>query len=170
MTGIKVIHVAIWVLCLSGIFLSLFSLSGTWLVVGAAILAAFLPGENAPGILTVLSFLVLAFLMEALEWLAGSWGVYKRGGSRLGSLMALIGGVLGFFLGFAIPIPLIGNFVGMLALSFLLVFWVERQRLGHDRQAAHIAWGAVLARVYMVLLKTGAALGMSFWLLWNLYF
>ena len=170
MTGIMLIHVAIWVLCLSGIFLSLFSLSGTWLVVGAAILAAFLPGEHAPGIWTVLSFLALALVMEVLEWVAGSWGVYKRGGSSLGSLMALIGGVLGFFLGFAIPIPLIGNFVGMLLLSFLLVFWVERQRLGHDRQAAHIAWGAVLAHVYMVLVKTGAALGMSFWLLWNLYY
>jgi uncharacterized protein YqgC (DUF456 family) len=84
--------------------------------------------------------------------------------------MALIGGVLGFFLGFMIPIPLIGNFVGMLLLSFLLVFWVERQRLGHDRQAAHIALGAVLAHVYMVLVKTGAALGMSFWLFWILYY
>ncbi len=167
MTGL--IHLAIWVLCLTGILLSLFSLSGTWLVVGAAILAFFLPGANAPGIWTVLSFLVLALLMEVLEWVAGAWGVIKRGGSRLGSLMALIGGVLGFFLGFAIPIPLIGNFVGMLLLSFLLVFWVERQRLGDDRQAGHIALGAVLAQVYMVLVKTGAALGMSIWLLWNLY-
>jgi hypothetical protein len=51
----------------------------------------------------------------------------------------------------------------------LLVFWVERQRLGHDRQAVHIALGAVLARVYMVLVKTGVVLGMSFWLLCNLY-
>ena len=168
MTGFM--HVAIWVLCLTGIFLSLFSLSGTWLVVGAAILAVFLPGEHAPGIWTVLSFLALALFMEVLEWVAGAWGVSKRGGSGLGSLMALIGGVLGFFLGFMIPIPLIGNFVGMLLLSFLLVFWVERQRLGNDRQAAHIALGAVLARVYMVLVKTGAALGMSFWLLWNLYY
>jgi hypothetical protein len=73
-----------------------------------------------------------------------------------------------FLLGFTIPIPLIGNLIGMLLLSFLLVFWVERQRLGHDRQAVHIALGAVLARVYMVLVKTGVALGMSFWLLWNL--
>jgi len=168
MTGLM--HVTIWVFCLTGIFLSLFSLSGTWLVVGAAILAVFLPGENSPGIWTVLSFLVLALLIEVLEWVAGSWGVYKRGGSGLGSLMALIGGVLGFFLGFTIPIPLIGNFIGMLLLSFLLVFWVERQRLGHDRQAVHIALGAVLARVYMVLVKTGVALGMSFWLLWNLYY
>ena len=168
MTGFM--HLAIWVLCLTGIFLSLFSLSGTWLVVGAAILAFFLPGEHAPGIRTVLSFLVLALIMEVLEGVAGVWGVHKRGGSSLGSLMALIGGVLGFFLGFMIPVPLIGNFVGMLLLSFLLVFWVERQRLGHDRQAVHIALGAVLARVYMVLVKTGAALGMSFWLLWNLYY
>ena len=44
MTGFM--HVAIWA-CLTGIFLSLFSLSGTWLVVGAAILAFFLPGKNA---------------------------------------------------------------------------------------------------------------------------
>ena len=133
-------------------------------------LAVFLPGEQAPGMLTVLSFLALALLMEMLEWVAGSWAVIKRGGSRLGSLMALIGGVLGFFLGFTIPIPLIGNIIGMVLVSFLLVFWVERQRLGHDRQAAHIALGAVLARVYVVLAKTGAALGMSIWLLWNLYF
>lgn len=165
----ELIYGAVWVLCLAGIFLSLFALSGTWLVVGAAILALFLPTPRAVGIWTVFSFLALAVLMELLEWLAGAWGVYKRGGSRLGSLMALIGGVAGFFLGFSIPIPLIGNFVGMLLLSFLLVFLVERQRLGQDGPAAHIALGAVLARVIMVLVKTGAALGMSFWLLWNLY-
>jgi uncharacterized protein YqgC (DUF456 family) len=165
----ELIHAGIWVLCLAGIFLSLFALSGIWLVVGAAVLALFLPAPQAMGIWTVFSFLALALLMELLEWLAGAWGVHKRGGSGLASLMALVGGVAGFFLGFSIPIPLIGNFVGMLLLSFLLVFLVERQRLGQDRQAVHIALGAVLARVIMVLVKTGAALGMSLWLLWRVY-
>ncbi|MCU0580139.1 MAG: DUF456 domain-containing protein [Desulfobacterota bacterium] len=165
----ELIQAAIWVLCLAGIFISLFALSGTWLVAGAAVAALFLPEPRVTGIWTVFTFLALAALMEVLEWLAGAWGVYKRGGSRLASLMALVGGVAGFFLGFSLPIPLIGNFVGMLLLSFLLVFLVERQRLGQDRQAAHIALGAVLARVIMVLVKTGAALGMSFWLLWRIY-
>jgi uncharacterized protein YqgC (DUF456 family) len=165
----ELIHAAIWVLCLTGIFLSLFALSGTWLVVGASVLALFLPPPQATGIWTVFTLLGLTVLLELLEWLAGAWGVYKRGGSRLGALMALIGGVAGFFLGFSIPIPLIGNFVGMLLLSFILVFLVERQRLGQDGPAAHIAMGAVLARVIMVLVKTMAALGMSLWLLWNLY-
>ena len=76
--------------------------------------------------------------MEVLEWVAGAWGVNKRGGPG-GLPDGPDWGVLGFFLGFMIPIPLIGNFMGMLLLSFLLVFWVERQRLGHDRQAAHVA-------------------------------
>ncbi len=74
MTGLPL---AIWVFCLMGIFLSFFSLSGTWLVVGATFLAFFLPGANAPGIWTVLSFLVLSLLMEVLEWVAGAWGVVK---------------------------------------------------------------------------------------------
>ena len=162
-------HFSIWILCLAGTGLSLVGLSGTWLIVGAAILAAWLPGAASPGLWTIAAFAALALALEVLDWLAGVWGVQKRGGSGLGALMALIGAIAGFFLGSFIPIPLVGNLVGMLLGSFLLVFLVERSRLRHGGQAAHIALGAVLARLYMVLVKTGVALGMSFWLLWKLY-
>jgi uncharacterized protein YqgC (DUF456 family) len=77
---------------------------------------------------------------------------------------ALVGGILGLLLGSIIPVPLVGSLIGMLAGSFGLVYWVEQRRLSHSEQAAHIAWGSVLGRMAMLLLKVAVTLGMIVWL------
>ena len=57
------------------------------------------------------------------------------------------------------------SFFGMLIGSFALAFLSEKRRLGHDGQAAHIAWGAVLARLFILFIKTTLTLAMSLVLL-----
>ncbi|MBN1557685.1 MAG: DUF456 family protein [Lentisphaerae bacterium] len=155
-------------LCAAGILLCVLTLSGTWLVVAAAALAAVLRPGAFPGIGTVLVFALVSGLAEGFEALAGSWGVMQRGGSKTAGLLAAVGGLAGFLLGGLIPVPLVGNFIGMLVLGFLLVYAWERRRLRQGGAAAAIAWGSVLGRLAVMGVKVAAAVGMSGVLLWGL--
>ena len=148
------------VLCLAGLVLSCLSISGTWAVVAATILAALLRPDGFPGWWTVTAFIAVAAIVEVIEALAGIWGVRKRGGSKLAGLAAFVGGFLGIFLGSLIPVPIMGQLLGMLAGSFGLTFAVEAYRLKKAEHAAHIALGTVLAHTAVLLLKVVVTFGM----------
>lgn len=152
--------VIVAVLCLVGVLLSCLSISGTWFVVGGALLAAVVRWGEFPGFWTVLGFVVVSVLVEVAEAFAGTWGVARRGGSALAGVAALVGGIVGLILGAMLPLPVLGPLLGMTAGSFGLVFVVERQRLKHSGQAANIAWGTVLARMLVLMLKVIVTLGM----------
>jgi uncharacterized protein YqgC (DUF456 family) len=135
------------VLCLGGILLSCLLMSGTWVVLLAAVLAMLTRGADSfPGWGVLTLFLILCLLVELGEYAAGMVGVSRRGGSRLAGWAALGGGLVGLVLGSAIPIPLVGSLLGMLAGSFGMVYLVESRRLAHA-QALHIAVGTLWARV-----------------------
>lgn len=157
-------------MCLAGIAISCLSLSGTWLVVAAAALVALVAGSDLPGAWTVvIVYAVISGLVEGAEVLSGAWGVKRRGGSYLTGVAAVAGGIAGMLLGFFIPVPLVGNLLGMLAGSFVLAFAVERYRLKKSSEdAADIALGAVMGRVAMILIKVSASLAMTGYLLWRI--
>ena len=150
-------------LCLTGIVLSCLSISGTWLVAVATALAAVSRADGGPGWWTVLVFVVISTAVEAAEALAGAWGVARRGGSRLAGVAAVCGGLLGLAIG-SVVVPVVGSLLGMVVGSFALVFLVEIRRLKRADQAAGIAWGAVVARLLIVVLKVAATLVMSAYL------
>ena len=155
-------YMAVGALCLAGIALACFSFSGTWLIVLAAIVGAFLEKEQPPGAWTVVSYIGISLVIEGIDTLAGIFGVTSRGGSRLAGFAAVGGGFVGLILGSFIPVPVVGSLVGMAAVSFALVFAVERYRLRKTAAAAtHIAFGAVVARVLVLFLKVIATLGMT---------
>lgn len=154
------IYLLVGVLCLIGFILSCLSLSGTWLVLLAAGLTSWAQWPAFPGIGTLVFFLLLCIGVEVLEMLAASWGVQKRGGSKAAGWAALGGGFLGMIFGGFIPIPLIGNLLGMMAGSFGGAFWVEHARMKKANHAAHVAFGAVLARLGVIFLKVGVTLSM----------
>lgn len=149
-------------LCLTGLLLSTLTFSGTWLVLAAAIISKLAVG--VPNLGTFVVFILICIAAEVLEMLAGFIGVRKRGGSRLAGLAALIGGLAGAALGTAFS-PVLGTIAGILLGSFASAFLVEWLRLRHHGTAAHIAWGAVWARLAVLFLKTALTLGMSLWLL-----
>ena len=157
--------VIVGLLCIAGLVLSCLSISGTWLVVAGAVLAAIIRSEPFPGLWTVLVFIALAILVEAVEAVAGAFGVRKRRGSKLAGLAAVVGGLLGLALGTLIPVPVLGSLLGMLTGSFGLVFAVEACRLKQANRAVGIAWGTVLARVFVILVKVSVTLGMAGYLL-----
>jgi len=74
----------------------------------------------------------------------------------------------GMVLGTFIPPPLLGSLLGMLAGSFLLAYLVERRRL-EKGDAAHIALGAVVSRILILLLKVVTTLVMVVFLLAAVY-
>jgi len=168
--GVGFGFVVVALLCMVGIILSCLSLFGTWVVVVATVLAALLSGTDFPGVWTIVGFVVVSGLAEGFEAIAGAWGVTRRGGSALAGFAALVGGLLGLVLGSAIPVPIVGTFVGMLVGGFALVFVVERLRLRQSGQAAHIAWGAVLGRIFVIFFKVIATLGMTAYLFLGLLF
>jgi len=149
-------------LCVIALFLSALAFSGTWLVLLAALITFFSSGVPTLGTLVIFALLCIA--TEIAEALAGWLGVQKRGGSKLAGLAALGGGLIGAGVGSGI-FPIIGTFLGMLIGSFALAFLVELNRLNHHKQAAHIAWGTVWARLGIIFLKSLLTLGMSLWLI-----
>jgi uncharacterized protein YqgC (DUF456 family) len=147
------------ILCLGGVILSCLSLSGTWVVLLASALLMWIRWPGFPNVATVLIFLVLCIGVEVLEAFAGAWGVQKRGGSKAAGWAALGGGFLGMIFGGMI-IPVIGNLLGMLICSFGCAFWVEHNRMKQTSHAAHVAFGAVLARLGVIFIKVAFTLAM----------
>ena len=147
--------------CLTGIILSCLSLSGTWLVLAATGAVAWANWPEFPGIATLIVFLLLCIGTELLEAVASAWGVQKRGGSKAAGWAALAGGFLGMILGSFIPIPIAGNLIGMFCGSFGCAYLVEHTKMKNADHAAHVATGAVLARIGIILLKVGITLAMT---------
>lgn len=155
-----------FLLCGIGLLLSALTFSGTWLILLAALITYFSSGDPTLG--TLITFLLLCILTEVLEALAGFWGVQKRGGSKRAGFSALVGGLLGTLIGSAI-LPILGTLIGMLLGSFALAYTTERFLLKKEEgNAAHIARGAVLARLSIMLFKTILTAAMSLWLLISL--
>ena len=154
--GVFLAWTACVLLCLGGLALSAFSISGTWLVFGAALGASFLTGpDQFPGWAALLGFFAVAAAVDIIEWFAASWGVRRRGGSAAAGWLALVGSLGGAILG-GMVVPILGSLVGMMAGSFALVYVAERRRLKKTSPAAHIARGAVLAGMSVLLLKVVA--------------
>jgi uncharacterized protein YqgC (DUF456 family) len=95
-------------------FAQLVGLPGNWLIVAAAAVSAWLlPSESSTtiGWPAVGVLVLLAFVGELVEFVAGALGVSTAGGSRRGALLAILGsiagGIVGLFVG--LPIPLVGS-------------------------------------------------------------
>ena len=162
--GVFLAWTACALLCLGGLILAVFSISGTWLVLGAAIGAAFLTGPGEfPGGPALLAFGAVCAAVDVIEWFAAAWGVRRRGGSAAAGWMALLGSLAGAILG-GMVVPVLGSLVGMMLGSFALVYVTERRRLKRNAPAAHIARGAVLAGISVLLLKVVATASLVLWL------
>lgn len=148
-------------LCFIGFILSCLSLSGTWVVLGTAGLICWYRWPEFPGLITLIIFLIICIGVEILEALAGTWGVQKRGGSKAAGWAAVLGGFVGIILGSFIPVPIIGNLLGMLIGSFGLAFLVEHAKMKQTDHAAKVATGAVLARLAVIFIKIGVTLLMT---------
>ncbi|MFT7513832.1 MAG: hypothetical protein ACI9QL_003047 [Candidatus Omnitrophota bacterium] len=102
-----------------GWVMAILGLGGTWIMLGGAVLYAWLIPAASPfqiGWTVVIILGVLAGLGELVEFLAGALGTKKAGGSRrsvaLSVVGSLVGSLLGAIVGSAI-LPVIGTLIGV---------------------------------------------------------
>jgi len=105
--------------------LNLISMPGNWLgLLATTVYWYFTPADGVLAIGTgvVVCFLALATLGEVIEFVAGSLGAAKAGGSKRAAILALIGSVAGAIAGAGVGsavLPIVGTVLGALLLGGL---------------------------------------------------
>ncbi|QOV88080.1 DUF456 domain-containing protein [Humisphaera borealis] len=151
-------------LLICGLVLNVLTLPGNWLILLCAFLYGWVTGWAYVGLYTMIALLVLATVGEVVEFLAAGRATSKIGGSRWGSVGAIVGGLAGaIFLTGLIPIPVVGTLIGVLAGTFLgatLGEWIAGKKVYHT-----IVIGAVATkgRLYGTILKVVFGFVMFIW-------
>src|SRR5258705_3140611 len=124
---------------LSGVVLLPFGLPGTWIIAAAALgYQLLVPGSIS--MITVFAVIVLALIGEVLEFSLTAKYTKKYGGSRRASWGAIIGGMIGAFIGVPPAIRRAG--VGALSRAILWGVWGEYSRAGEEGARGAGAAGA----------------------------
>lgn len=143
----------IWtILALGLLFLALplipLGLPGLWVQVLVLAAATFFD-RFSPVLL--IGVVLLATLGEAGEYWFMKRFAARYGGSRRAFWGALVGGMLGMFVG--LPIPIVGSVVtgilGSFAGAVAVAYWETRDLKGSGR----VGWGVVLGRVFAAAAK-----------------
>ncbi len=145
--------------------LVLLRLPGIWLMVlSTALVAWWRWDEGMFSIWTLIAILILAFVSEALEFLAGAAGTRKAGGSRWAAAVSIAGGIAGAIIGtFAIPVPVLGSLIGAIA-GATLGAWLTELVIGREmHEAVKSGAGAGAGTLAGALIKL--AFGVAVWLI-----
>jgi uncharacterized protein len=152
-----------------GLLVSLFliplGIPGNFVILGLALLTAWIGGFQVIGFWTLLIMLGAVLLAELVEAFLGSAMAKKYGASWWGVLGALLGGFLGVIAGTAL-FPVVGSLVGAFlgaALGAAILEAVNLRRV--DADAMRAGWGAFLGRLLASFFKMGVGVGMVIWLI-----
>jgi uncharacterized protein YqgC (DUF456 family) len=141
-----------------GLFLIVLGLPGTWFMVLATALFAWLGQKE--GMISVPTLVVLAGLAlagEVVEFAAGAAGSRGAGGSWRGSAGALGGGIAGGILGtFLIPIPVLGSILGACLGAFAGALLGEMSGGKRLEPAIRVGRGAFVGRLLGTVYKLAA--------------
>lgn len=143
-----VVATAAMVVCL---FLVPLGLPGTWLMLLVVAVGALL-GEVGWTTLAVL--VLVAGAAEAVEFLLVRALSLRYGGSSRAFWGAVLGGLVGVFVGAPIPVAgsLVAGVIGTFLGAAVTALW-ETREVG---SAARVGWGAVLGRAGAAAVKTAA--------------
>lgn len=147
------------------LLVSLAGIPGNWLMIGTV--AAFDWWYDDRRVIhtgTWIAVIAIAVLGEMVELLAGAVGARRFGGSRLASVGALGGGLIGAVCGTVfIPVPLFGTVIGAALGAFCGATGVELMRGRPHNESVRIGRGAAFGHVTGNLTKF--ALGCVIWLI-----
>ena len=169
----------IFILAVLGFWLlTLLGLPGNWMIVAATALYVWLIPESHSDTLrwTAVGVVAgLALLGEIVELVASAASVKKKGGSRWGAFLALIGSMVGAVMGMFIglPIPVVGSvvaallFAGVGALAgAMLGETMAGRSLDHSWKIGQAAfWGRLLGTVAKAMIgavMVGVAIAVVF--------
>jgi uncharacterized protein len=135
------------------IFLIPLGWPGIWVMVGIVGVGALL-GEVGWGVLVLVA--LVAGAAEAVEFLIVYQLGSRYGGSSRAFWGAVIGGTIGVFVGFPVPVvgPVIAGFLG----SFIGAAIATLQEGGSLTAAGRVGWGTLLGRVISAGVKVAAAI------------
>ena len=149
-----VYYLALVALLLTGLFINLIGLPGLWVMVASTLGYAWLTGWKYVGWPALIAVLVLALLAEAVEFISGSAGAKKAGGSKRGMIGGIVGGVLGAIFLSVIPIPGVAQLVGAIIGTFAGVAAVELLVGKRVDKSIEIAGAAAKGRFWGTIFKT----------------
>ena len=146
---------AIW------LFLTLLGLPGNWLMVGWAVVVAWIFWDvRMIGGWTLIGLLGLAVLGELLEFVAGVFGARTAGGSAGGAFGALVGGIIGAIAGtFVIPVPALGSLLGACGGAFCGALALELAGGRELEPAVRSGMGAGIGRFFGTVAKVIVGIG-----------
>jgi len=135
-----------------GIFITVFGLPGTVLILIDVMAYALLTGFDRIGFKVILILILIAVVAELIDFGLGMAGAVRFGSSRAGMWAALVGSLAGaviltpFFLGLGV---LLGTFIG----GGIAVFITEMIRRRKLKPAFRASIGAVLGRMTGIAVK-----------------
>ncbi|MDP6419147.1 MAG: DUF456 domain-containing protein [Candidatus Krumholzibacteria bacterium] len=151
---------------LAALFMIPLGLPGNFLLLGLAILAAWLGGFQSISILSLGIILLVVLLAEVAEAMLSSLMARKSGASWWGVAGAMAGGLAGAILGSMI-LPLFGTLVGAFLGSAVGATGLEAWKRGRaDSEALRAGWGAFLGRVLSSVLKISVGMGIAVWVIY----
>lgn len=144
------LHLAV----LAGLAAVVLGLSGNFILLGLALVVAWIGGFQHLGLVHLLILLGLAVAGELVEAVLGVVAARRFGASRWGMIGTFVGGILGAAAGTA-WIPLLGSLVGAFAGAFIGAFAGEMVGGRAAKPSARAGTGAFLGRVAATALKLG---------------
>lgn len=150
------LHLAV----LGGLAAVVLGLSGNFILLGLALLTAWIGGFEYLSLTALLVFLLLAVLGEVIEAILGVVTARKFGASRWGMAGAFFGGLVGAALG-TLWIPLLGSLVGAILGAFAGAFLAEWLGGRDPHGSARAGTGALLGRAAATVLKLGIGIAIG---------
>lgn len=126
-------------------------LPGTWLMILVLGVAAY---YQAVGLVALFASTALALVAELAEYSVTKRVTARYGGSRKAFWGALLGGMVGIFVG--IPVPVVGSMLTGLLGSMAGAVLVTYLETRHLPSAGRVGWGVLLGRGLSIGVKVAA--------------
>ena len=143
-----------------GVAMVLLQMPGTWLILAATAMVAWLRTGSISSY-TLLALLLLAIVGEAVETATAARQARRAGASRGAALVAMLGAAVGAILG-TFVMPVVGTLAGACAGAGLGALGVTRMNGGNWEDARDIGVAAAKGRLWGTLGKMAVACVMWF--------
>jgi hypothetical protein len=158
-------HLVFFFLLIVGLFSLFFGLPGTWIILGATLVYAWITDFAQVGAGLLFLFFLLSVVGEVVEYVFGIAGARRFGSSNRGIVFSLLGGFVGaivgapLFFGFgAVLGALVGAFLGAVLIE------LHTHGTGEWKKAVRSGWGNFLGRIAGMMTKVAIAIGMIVWI------
>lgn len=158
-------HLVFFCVLLFGLISLFFGLPGTWMILGAAVVYAFVTGFSHVGGGMLVFLALLTATGEIVEYAFGIAGARRFGSSKRGIVFSILGGFVGAIAGAPLFFGF-GAILGALVGAFLGAVLIELVTYGPNewKKAVRSGWGNFLGRIAGVITKMAIAIGMIVWI------